>query len=86
MTPAPATSTSEAKTIVRVQAPIAEREISERPEEPSVESQLDALGDEVAVRVRERAMQICKTGPMSPAWSAALAIARRDVLRIGGLE
>lgn len=82
MTPVPpSTPTSETKTIVRVQAPIAEREISERPEEPSVESQLDALGDEVAVRVRQRAMQICKTGPMSPAWSAALAIARRDVLR-----
>ena len=47
-----------------------------------VEAQLDALDGTVAARVRERALQLCKRGSVSPAWRAALAIALRDVVRV----
>lgn len=70
-----------------VSAPVGEPHVHTVHAEPDlipIASQLEALADDVAARVHERALQICKVGSQSPAWSAALAIALRDVQRAGG--
>jgi hypothetical protein len=48
---------------------------------PPIEVQLEALDSQTAELIRARAVQICKGGPASPAWAAALAIAHRQVLQ-----
>lgn len=79
--------TADVPIATQVAASVGEPHVHREHPEPDVlpiAAQLEALGDDVAARVHQRALQICKVGSQSPAWSAALAIALRDVQRAGG--
>jgi hypothetical protein len=53
----------------------------DEPQAPPIEALLETLDAQTAELIRARAMQLCKGGPASPAWTAALAIAHRQVLQ-----